>query len=253
MQGPGEVFPAFCSAWARPRVIIPAMRILVVEDEALLREGLVDLLEGAGHDVAAVGDGLEAAEVGSARAFDMVILDLTLPRLDGLEVCRRLRLARPSLPVLMLTARAGEGDKVDGLHSGADDYVTKPFSPRELLARVAVFERRMAATPSGPEELVVDGCRIDLGQCLAARDGVEVALTAREVGLLRWLHRHAGRAVSRGELLEHVWGLSPQMETRTVDVTIANLRKKIERDPKTPRIIVSLKGVGYGFGPGRDA
>jgi len=224
------------------------MRILVVEDETMLREGLVDLLEGAGHEVVAVADGLEASVVGAAEPFDMVVLDLMLPRLDGVEVCRRLRLARPSLPVLMLTAKAGEADKIDGLQSGADDYVTKPFSPRELLARIGVFERRIAAQPSPPEEVIADGCRLDFGKCLAYRDATEIALTAREVGLLRWLKRHQGRACTRAELLEHVWGLSKHMETRTVDVTVANLRKKIERDPKTPKIVVSVKGIGYALG-----
>ena len=223
------------------------MRILVVEDEAMLREGLVDLLEGDGHEVASVGDGLDAVEVGQGARFDMVVLDLMLPRLSGLEVCRRLRLVRPGLPVMMLTAKGGEADKVEGLRSGADDYVTKPFSARELLARIQAFARRIAATPAPPEVFESDGCRFDLGACLAVRDGVEVALTAREVGILRWLERHRGRAVTRAELLEHVWGLSPHLETRTIDVTIGNLRKKIERDPKDPRILVAVKGIGYGF------
>jgi len=130
------------------------MRILLVEDEVMLRDGLTDLLEGAGHEVVAVGDGLTGAERGTAEAFDMVVLDLMLPRLDGLEVCRRLRLARPALPVLMLTAKGDEADKVAGLSTGADDYVTKPFSPRELLARVEVFARRLPATPAAPEIIV---------------------------------------------------------------------------------------------------
>jgi len=224
------------------------MRILVVEDEVILREGLVDLIEAAGHEVVAVGDGLAAAERGVAEAFDMVVLDWMLPRLEGPEVCRRLRLARPGLPVLMLTARGAEGDKVDGLHAGADDYVTKPFSPRELLARIEVFERRIAAQPAAAELIEKNGCRIDLHRCVAERDGRVEALTAREVGILRWLVRHEGRAVSRGELLEHVWGLSPNLETRTVDVTIMNLRKKVERDLKAPTLIVSVKGIGYSFG-----
>jgi len=226
------------------------MRVLVVEDETMLREGLVDLLEGAGHEVVSVADGLEASVVGAAERFDMVLLDLTLPRVDGLEVCRRLRLARPALPVLMLTARAGELDKVEGLRTGADDYVTKPFSPRELLARIAVFERRMASLPAAPEAIESDGCRFDFGRCVARRGEHDMTLTAREVGLLRWLHRHAGRAVTRAELLEHVWGVSKNMETRTVDVTVANLRKKIERDAKAPRVVVSVKGVGYAWGDG---
>ena len=226
------------------------MKLLVVEDEVMLREGLVDLLEGDGHEVVAVADGLSAVEVGTAERFDMVLLDLMLPRLDGIEVCRRLKLARPSLPVLMLTARGAEVDKVVGLESGADDYVTKPFGVRELLARVGAFARRIEQAPSPPELLELDGLRLDLGRCVGARDGVEIPLTAREVGLLRWLHRHRARTVSRAELLEHVCGLSPNLETRTVDVTIANLRKKIERDPGDPRVVVSVKGVGYAWGPG---
>jgi DNA-binding response OmpR family regulator len=224
------------------------MHILVVEDELMLREGLVDLLEGDGHTVVDVADGERAVEVGTAEAFDMVVLDLMLPKLDGIEVCRRLRLARPRLPILMLTAKGAEADKVLGLETGADDYMTKPFGVRELLARVTAFERRQAQTVSVPEELEVDGLKVDLGRCLAWRDGAEIALTAREVGLLRWLHTHSARAVSRAELLEKVWGVSPNLETRTVDVTIGNLRKKIERDPKSPRVVVSIKGVGYAWG-----
>ncbi len=224
------------------------MRILVVEDEVILREGLSDLLEGAGHEVVAVGDGLIAVERGVGEAFDMVVLDWMLPRLEGPEVCRRLRLARPGLPVLMLTAKGDERDKVDGLHAGADDYVTKPFSPRELLARVEVFARRLKAAPAPAEVIEEDGAALDLSRCVVVRDGHEEALTAREVGILRWLWRHRGRAVTRAELLEHVWGLSPNLETRTVDVTIMNLRKKIERDAKAPRLIVSVKGIGYSFG-----
>ncbi|TNF25034.1 MAG: response regulator transcription factor [Deltaproteobacteria bacterium] len=226
------------------------MKILVVEDEVMLREGLVDLLEGDGHDVVAVEDGLSAVEVGTTAPFDMVLLDLMLPRLDGIEVCRRLKMARPSLPVLMLTARGAEADKVVGLKSGADDYVTKPFGVRELLARVEAFGRRAEQAPSPPELLEVDGLSLDLGRCVGVRDGEEIPLTAREVGLLRWLHRHRARAVSRAELLERVWGLSPNLETRTVDVTIANLRKKIERSPSDPRVVVSVKGIGYAWGPG---
>lgn len=225
------------------------MRVLLVEDEAMLREGLTDLLEGAGHEVVAVGDGERAVEVGYGEAFDMVVLDLMLPRLDGVEVCRRLRLARPALPVLMLTARGGEADKVDGLRAGADDYMTKPFSARELLARVEVFERRLKASPQAPEVIEAGEVVLDLSRGVVVRGGQEEVLTAREIGILRWLYRHRGRAVTRGELLEHVWGVSPNLETRTVDVTIGNLRKKVEDDLKQPVVIVSVKGIGYSFGP----
>jgi DNA-binding response OmpR family regulator len=229
------------------------MRILLVEDEPLLREGVRDLLRGAGHDVEAVGDGLSAVERGVERAFDLVVLDLMLPKLDGLEVCQRLKRARPSLPILMLTARGSEDDKVRGLVEGADDYVVKPFGARELLARVQAIGRRTKSDAARDEETIeVDGARFDLGKCRFERDGAIVELTAREVGIVRWLHLHRARTVTRGELLEHVWRASGDMQTRTVDMTIANLRKKIERDPTSPCIVVSVKGVGYAWGPERE-
>jgi DNA-binding response OmpR family regulator len=225
------------------------MRILLVEDEPLLRDGVRDLLRGAGHEVDAVGDGAAAVERGVEQPFDLVVLDWMLPKLDGLEVCRRLKRARPSLPVLMLTARGSEEDKVRGLVDGADDYVVKPFGARELLARVQAIGRRARTDAARDEETIeIDGARFDLGKCRFERDGASVELTAREVGIVRWLHLHRARAVTRGELLEHVWRASASLQTRTVDMTIANLRKKIERDATSPRIVVSVKGVGYAWG-----
>lgn len=225
------------------------MRVLVVEDDRPLREGLVDLLNGAGYDVDAVEDGASAAERGSSEPFDVIVLDRMLPKLDGVEVCRRIRMARPASMILMLTAMVELSQKVEGLEAGADDYVTKPFSPKELIARVEALGRRAASIPSDPEEIDVAGCRMDLGRCTAQRGDEEpVPLTAREVGLIRWLHRHREKAVSRAELLEHVWGLPGNLETRSVDMAVANLRKKIEADPANPTIIVSVKGVGYIWG-----
>ena len=223
------------------------MRILVVEDELGLREGLCDLLTGDGHEVSAAADGAEGVARGLAEPFDLVVLDLMLPRLDGVEVCRRLRSARPGLPVLMLTSRAGEDDVVRGLGEGADDYVTKPFGARELLARVRALGRRGA--PLAAEAIEVDGLVVDLGMLTARRgDGEPVSLTAREAGILRLLHRHRGRSVTRAELLEQVWGARGDLRTRAVDMAIAVLRKKIERDPATPAIIVSVVGLGYAWG-----
>ena len=225
------------------------MRILLVEDEPLLRAGVTDLLRGAGHAVEAVGDGATAVERGVELPFDLVVLDLMLPKLDGLEVCQRLKRARPSLPILMLTARGSEDDKVRGLGEGADDYVVKPFGARELLARVQALGRRARTDATHDEErLEIDGARFDLGRCRVERDGASCELTGREVGILRWLHLHRARVVTRSELLEHVWRASAALQTRTVDMTIANLRKKIERDPADPRIVVSVKGVGYSWG-----
>ena len=229
------------------------MRILIVEDERSLREALVDLLTNRGFAVEAVGDGLLGAERGADTGIELVLLDLTLPRLDGVEVCRRLRKLRPALPILILTARGSEEERVAGLDAGADDYLTKPFGTRELLARIEALRRRAAIAPADAERVEIDGCLLDLGRCQAQRDGAAVALTAREAGILRWLHRHRTRAVSRAELLQTVWGASEDIETRTVDMTIANLRQKIERHPAEPRIVVTVKGVGYAWGVTGDA
>jgi DNA-binding response OmpR family regulator len=229
------------------------VRILIVEDERTLREGLEALLTAAGHQVESEELGVRAVESGTRDAFDLVLLDLMLPDLDGVEVCRRLRRARPTLPILMLTARGSEDDKVAGLEAGADDYLTKPFAVRELLARIDALARRARAAPTEPEILEIDGCVLDLGRLTASR-GAEVAgLTPREAGILRWLHRQRARAVSRAELLERVWGSSGELQTRTVDMTIANLRQKIERDPAAPRIVLTVTGAGYAWGaPGRE-
>jgi DNA-binding response OmpR family regulator len=224
------------------------MRILIVEDEPSLQEALVDLLEGAGHRVKAVGNGADAVERALAESFDLILLDLMLPGMDGMEVCRRLRQDRQDLAILMLTARGSEDDKVQGLKLGADDYVTKPFGARELLARVEALGRRSSQGATEPDVVEADGCTIDLGRCEARRDGSKVTLTAREAQILRWLHAHRARAVSRGELLEHVWDSRGDLQTRTVDMTIANLRQKIEKDPARPRIVTTVKGVGYAWG-----
>ena len=224
------------------------MRILIVEDERSLREALVDLLTRRGFEVDTAADGLTAGERGAQSDIDFVLLDLALPRLDGVEVCRRLRMARPALPILILTARGSEDERVKGLTAGADDYLTKPFGTNELLARIDALRRRASIAPADAERLEIDGCLLDLGRCEARRNGAAIALTPREVGILRWLHRHRTRAVSRAELLQTVWGASDEIETRTVDMTIANLRQKIEREPAEPRIVVTVKGAGYAWG-----
>jgi len=213
----------------------------VVEDEASLREGLRDLLRGDGHTVTSVSDGAAGVEAGLAEPFDLVVLDLMLPRLDGITVCRQLRAGRPGMPILMLTARGSEDDKVRGLSEGADDYVTKPFSARELLARVRALGRRV--TPDGGEQLEIGGLVIDLAKMVVVRGDARVTLTPREVGIVRWLVRHEGRVVSRGELLEQVFGQRGDLQTRAVDMAIAVLRKKLG----APELIVSVKGAGYAW------
>jgi DNA-binding response OmpR family regulator len=148
----------------------------------------------------------------------------------------------------MLTARGSEDDKVAGLEAGADDYLTKPFAVRELLARINALGRRAAGIPAEPEIVEADGCTIDLGRLQAQRGTEAVNITPREAGILRWLYRHRARAVSRAELLERIWGSSGDLQTRTVDMTIANLRQKIERDPSEPRILLTMTGAGYAWG-----
>ncbi len=217
----------------------------MVEDEASLRDGLVDLLRGDGHAVTAVGDGQAGVTAGLAEAFDLVVLDLMLPRLDGITVCRQLRAARPGMPILMLTARGSEDDKVRGLGEGADDYVTKPFSARELLARVRAVGRRGA--PEAVDELQLEDAVIDLARMVVVRGATKTTLTPREVGIVRWLFRHQGRVVSRAELLEQVFGQRGDLQTRAVDMAIAVLRKKLEVDPARPQLIVSVKGAGYAW------
>ncbi len=224
------------------------MQILVVEDEKTLREGLVDLLEGDGHRVEAARDGAEGLEMGSEPGVELVLLDLMLPKLDGIAVCAKLRQARPGLPILILTARGAEDEKVRGLQAGADDYVTKPFGSKELLARIEALGRRAQAPPEPAQTIVADGCVIDVGRLVVEREHGSVTLTAREAAILKWLHEHRTRAVSRSELLTEVWGTSAEQQTRTVDMTIANLRQKIETDPTNPRIVVTIKGIGYAWG-----
>lgn len=224
------------------------MRILIVEDERSLRDALVDVLTRRGFDVAAESDGVAGLAAALRGDIDLLLLDLTLPRMDGVEICRRVRMERPALPILILTARGSEDDRVKGLRSGADDYLIKPFGTAELLARIDALKRRASIAPADAEMLVIDGCVLDLGRCEAQRNGASIALTPREVGILRWLYRHRARAVPRAELLQQVWGASEDLETRTVDMTIANLRQKIERDSADPRIVVTIKGVGYAWG-----
>jgi len=222
------------------------VRILLIEDEKSLRDGIVDLFKGDGHVVTAAADGVTGLETGLRELFDLVVLDLMLPRLDGMDVCRRLRAARPGMPMLILTARGSEDDKVRGLVEGADDYVTKPFSARELLARVRAIGRRAPAGES-LDEVQLDDAVLDLARMAVIRGGKCVTLTPREVGIVRWLYQHRDRVVTRAELLEHVFGQRGDLQTRAVDVAIAVLRKKLEADPAAPAIIVSVKGAGYAW------
>lgn len=225
-------------------------RVLVVEDDRTVADVVTRYLEREGFDVESVGDGNDALERADARLPDLVVLDIMLPGLDGLEVCRRLR-SRAPIPVVILTARGSEEDRVLGLELGADDYVAKPFSPRELTARVKAVLRR-AGSPLGDldraEAIEYDGLEIDLGAREARVRGELAMLTAREFELLAFLVRRPRQVFRRDELLEHVWGYT-YGDTSTVTVHIRRLREKIEDDPSTPRRITTVWGVGYRFDP----
>ncbi len=223
-------------------------RILLVEDEPGLVLTLADRLASEGYDVESASDGEEGLAKASSGGYDLIILDVMLPRLGGFEVCRRLRQAGVDTPILMLTARTQVVDKVVGLKTGADDYVTKPFDMMELLARVeALLRRAPARTPKAAESYRFGPVEVDFRRAEVVRDGRPVALSAREYALLRYLIEHRGAALSREELLEKVWGYEPGTTTRTVDVHIAWLRQKLEDNPKYPQFILTVRGLGYKF------
>ncbi|MGO4257383.1 response regulator transcription factor [Marmoricola sp. RAF53] len=223
-------------------------KVLVVDDDHTVREVAVSYLRAGGHDVADVDSGEAALRAMQADPADLVVLDLMLPGIDGLEVCRRLR-AQGDVPVIMLTALGNEADRVVGLERGADDYVTKPFSPRELVLRVDSVLRRAGERSSPRGEPVTDGdLVVDAAGHTATLRGVPLALTAREFDLLGFLIAHPGVAYSRDELLQQVWGWSFG-DHSTVTVHVRRLREKVEDDPTTPRRLVTVWGVGYRWDP----
>ncbi|MEJ2855224.1 MULTISPECIES: response regulator transcription factor [unclassified Saccharothrix] len=224
-------------------------RVLVVDDDVTVRDVVRRYLELAGHHVELVGDGEQALRRVAEREPDLVVLDLMLPGIDGLEVCRRLR-QRSAVPVVMLTALGQEEDRIAGLTLGADDYVTKPFSPRELALRVtSVLRRSRAAATASPSVLVDGDLRVDVGAHTAWQDGVELALTTREFDLLAFFLTHPGTAFSRAELLSRVWGWEFGDQS-TVTVHVRRLREKVEVDAARPVRIATVWGVGYRWDRG---
>jgi DNA-binding response OmpR family regulator len=230
-------------------------RVLVVEDDLSIADAVSYNLEADGHEVLRAADGVSALELARSSQLDLVVLDVMLPRMSGLDVCRILR-DEQAVPILMLTARAGEADKVQGLDLGADDYVTKPFSMRELRARVASLLRRDrisrdagTETRDGGDVLSVGGITLDITRHEVTRAGAEIALRPREFELLEFFMRHPGQALTRELILSGVWGFSYAGETRTVDVHVRWLREKLEADPAHPEQIQTVRGVGYKFVP----
>jgi DNA-binding response OmpR family regulator len=222
--------------------------VLVVDDEPIVREVVVRYLEREGYRTLQSGDGDHARELIEGDPPSLVVLDVMLPGTNGLELCRWIR-SRSALPVILLTARGEEADRIVGLELGADDYVTKPFSPRELAARVRTVLRRSDSEPALEARLSFDGLDMDASTREAARSGAPLALTAREFDLLWFLASHPRKVFSRHQLMERVWGYQAALDTGTVTVHIRRLRQKIEDDPSHPRFLQTVWGVGYRFSP----
>ena len=224
-------------------------RILTIEDDSAIRRGIVDALEFVGYGVLQAADGQEGLKLALGSECDLLLLDLVLPGRDGLEILREVRRLRPTLPVIILTARGEEAERVRGLRDGADDYVVKPFSVKELLARVEAVLRRSPERPLDVASVAFDGGRIDLERReVRFEDGRRSELSEREVELLRYLAGNRGRAIDRDELLANVWRISPEgVTTRTIDMHIARLREKLGDDPAQPSLILTVRGKGYMF------
>jgi two-component system, OmpR family, alkaline phosphatase synthesis response regulator PhoP len=222
--------------------------ILIVEDEKALRMTLSDRLLNDGYKVECAADGDEGVRLATRDRFDLIILDVMLPRRSGFDVCRDLRHAGLTVPILMLTARGQVADKVVGLKLGADDYLTKPFDMMELTARIEALLRRgaqHAGAATGVQQ--IGDLRLDFRGTQVSRRGKPVNLSAREFQLLRFMVEHRGETLSRDTILKEVWGYSTETFTRTVDVHIATLRQKLERDPRSPQLILTVQGLGYKF------
>jgi len=222
-------------------------RILIVEDEPAMVAGLRDNFEYEGYDVISAHDGVAGLERALAEHPDLVVLDVMMPRMSGLDVCKQLKAKRPSLPIIMLTARGQEVDKVVGLELGADDYVTKPFSIRELLARVKAVLRRVSPPSAMPEVYRFSDVEINIRSNEVRRAGAPVELSSKEFALLTYFVAHPAETLSRDRLLDEVWGYENYPNTRTVDTHILHLRQKLEPNPEEPRLFLTVHGSGYKF------
>ena len=222
-------------------------KILIVEDEPNMVAGLRDNFEFEGYQVISAPDGVDGLERALSEAPDLVILDVMMPRMSGLDVCKQLKTKKPALPIIMLTARGQEVDKVVGLELGADDYITKPFSIRELLARVKAVLRRAGIAPRPAEKYSFGEVEVNLRSCRVSKRGKEVDFSSKEFELLKFFLHHPGETLSRDRLLEEVWGYAHFPTTRTVDAHIVRLRQKVEPKPDEPRFILTVHGTGYKF------
>ena len=222
-------------------------KILIVEDEPGMVQGLRDNFEFEGYQVLSAMDGVAGLERALADSPDLVILDVMMPRMSGLDVCKQLKAKRPAIPIIMLTARGQEVDKVVGLELGADDYVTKPFSIRELLARVKAVLRRAGSLPKDKDKFAFGDIEVNLRSCQVSRNGQSLDVSSKEFDLLKYFLCHPGEALTRDRLLEEVWGYEKFPTTRTVDAHIVRLRQKLEPKPDDPRFFLTIHGTGYKF------
>jgi DNA-binding response OmpR family regulator len=222
-------------------------RILIIEDEERILMGLEDNLRIEGYQVSSATDGLKGFSMAKDQPFDLIILDIMLPKMNGFEICKQLRQTGITTPILILTAKSQEVDKVLGLEIGADDYVTKPFSPRELIARVNAIIRRTRLNQPGIDKYTFGNVDVDFKKYEARKGGQPISLTALEFALLHFLLKHKDQVVSRDSILDNVWGNSVFVYPRTIDTHIANLRKKIEDDPENPKFIIGVRSIGYKF------
>jgi len=223
--------------------------VLTIEDDAPIRRGIVDALDFAGYRVLEAARGDEGVEMAVQRQYDLLLLDLVLPGTDGLTILREVRKVRATTPVIILTARGEENDRVEGLRLGADDYVVKPFSVKELLARVEAVLRRSPERPTDVAHVEITGGTADLARReVRFQDGQRSDLSEREVELLRYLATNPGRAISREEILANVWRITPQgVSTRTIDMHVARLREKLRDDAEHPQVLLTVRGKGYMF------
>jgi DNA-binding response OmpR family regulator len=233
---------------------MPPLRVLTVEDDPAIRRGIVDALRFAGYDPLEAATGDQALRLATTMQYELLLLDLVLPGGSGLDILAQVRQMRPTQPVIVLTALGSENDRVAGLRLGADDYVVKPFSVRELLARVEAVLRRSPERPSDLHEICFVGGTANLARSeIVFSDGTRSELSQREMELLRYLAQNSGRAISRDELLSHVWQITPRgVNTRTIDMHITRLREKLRDDPADPRVLLTVRGKGYMFASGTN-
>ena len=222
-------------------------KILIIEDEESILMALEDDLRIEGYQVSSAKDGLKGFTLAKEQGYDLIILDIMLPEMNGFDVCKQLRQTGITTPILILTAKSQEVDKVLGLELGADDYVTKPFSPRELLARVNALFRRVKQTQQGIDLYHFGDVDVDFKKYEAEKGGLPIYLTVLEFAMLHFLIRNKDQVVSRDSILDKVWGDSVYVYPRTVDTHIVHLRKKIEDDPENPKYIIGVRGIGYKF------